>query len=179
MRTSAYILVVGAIFGSGAGCESGPTSRTAQEPAPTPTAPVPAAIPRAAQRMPEGLILVAKATGRTAMELNGQRGPLVADQRVPVGAKVLTAPDSSAVLVFSNGATLHLGSDTALLIEEFSQEPFSPAITVSAATVEPSVSRTLLRLLYGELVGNVKRPKPHEGSVFKITTPIGTVIPVD
>lgn len=95
------------------------------------------------------------------------------DDRVPQAAKIVTGKDSSIVLVFSNGATTQLGSDTELVIEEFLQDPFAKIVRIAELVEEPSRSRTRLALNRGELVGNVKKLKHAEGSSYTIVTPVG------
>src|SRR3954462_5627801 len=78
------------------------------------------------------LILVAKATAGVTMTLPGQpAAALKKDDKVPQQAKVNTGNGASAVLVFSNGATLRLEANSELVIEEYLQDPFSSAIKVS------------------------------------------------
>jgi hypothetical protein len=118
-------------------------------------------------------VLAARVTGTVQMTLNGQTTPLRTDARVPQAAKIVTGTNSSVVLVFSNGATTQLGSDTELIIEEFLQDPFASTVRVAELAEEPSRSRTRLSLNRGELVGNVKKLKHAEGSSFTVSTPVG------
>ncbi len=118
-------------------------------------------------------VLAARVTGTVEMTVGGQTTPVKADDRVPQSAKIITGKDSSIVLVFSNGATTQLGSDTELIIEEFLQDPFANTVRVAEMTEEPSRSRTRLALNRGELVGTVKKLKHAEGSTYTIVTPVG------
>jgi hypothetical protein len=118
-------------------------------------------------------VLAARVTGTVQTILNGQATPLRTDDRVPQAAKIVTGANSSVVLVFSNGATTQLGSDTELIIEEFLQDPFASTVRVAELAEEPSRSRTRLSLNRGELVGNVKKLKHAEGSSFTVSTPVG------
>lgn len=118
-------------------------------------------------------VLAARVTGAVQVTLNGQTLPLRTGDRVPQSAKIVTSTTSSVVLVFSNGATTQLGSDTELIIEEFLQDPFASTVRVAELSEEPSRSRTRLSLNRGELVGNVKKLKHAEGSSFTINTPVG------
>jgi len=121
----------------------------------------------------EGLVLVAKVSGTVTMELNGATTALKVNDKVPQKAKIVTAKNASIVLVFSNGATTQLGTDTELVIEEYLQDPFADTIKVAELTDEPSPSRTKLSLNRGELVGNVKKLKYERGSSFTVQTPVG------
>jgi hypothetical protein len=86
---------------------------------------------------------------------------------------VNTGPNSSVVLVFANGATVNLGADSQLVIDEFSQDPFTTAIKVSELTEEPTSSKTRLNLMRGELLSNVKTLHRDKGSEFHVQTPVG------
>lgn len=95
------------------------------------------------------------------------------DDKVPQTAKINTGPDSGAVLIFSNGATLRLGAETELVLQEFLQEPFAATIKLSEMAEEPSRSRAALALNRGELVGNVKKLKLDNGSSLTVATAAG------
>lgn len=126
-----------------------------------------------AARLPPGVVLVAKVEGRVEMTVNGQVTALAVDMQIPQAAKVVTYADAAVVLVFSNGATTRLGTDTELILEEFLQDPFGATIKVAELQEEPSASVTSLRLNRGELVGDVKKLKYGQGSSFTINTPVG------
>lgn len=89
------------------------------------------------------------------------------------GAAVTTGKDSSVVLVFSNGATISLGAESLLDIEQFTQDPFSQDFNAANATDEPTTSTTKLKLTRGELVGKVAKLKKEQGSTFTVGTPVG------
>lgn len=88
---------------------------------------------------------------------------------------IVTGPgDSSAILVFANGATVKVGNDSRLEIKEFLIDPLQVDIAnVAALTHEPTASRTNLRLEFGEMVGNVKTLNRAAGSTFSVSTPAG------
>jgi hypothetical protein len=82
--------------------------------------------------------------------------------------------DSSVVLVFANGSTVKVGNESRLEIKEFLMDPLQADIpNVAALTAEPTVSRTNLRLEFGEMVGNVKTLNRAAGSSFSVSTPAG------
>lgn len=118
-------------------------------------------------------VLAARVTGLVQMTVGGQTSSVKTEDRVPTSAKIVTAKDASIVLVFSNGATTQLGSDTELVIEEFLQDPFASTVRMADLAEEPSRSRTRLALNRGELVGNVKKLKHAEGSSYTVVTPVG------
>lgn len=120
-----------------------------------------------------GVILVAKFSGKVEIVVDGVSKQAAIDMVVPPKARVVTAQGASVVLVFSSGASTQLGSDTDLLIEEFLQDPFAATVKVAEMTGEPSPSRTKLMLNKGELVGNVKKLKYEQGSTFTVQTPVG------
>lgn len=88
---------------------------------------------------------------------------------------VVTGPgESSVVLVFANGSTVRVGNESRLEIKEFLMDPLQTDIpNLNALTNEPTVSRTDLRLEFGEMVGNVKTLNRAAGSSFSVSTPAG------
>jgi hypothetical protein len=133
----------------------------AQSPAPT-------------NRLP-GKIVVGAVTGEAfAMGTDDpQRIPLKKESVVFEGQVITTAKDSSVILVFSNGATLNLGAESVLSIDEFLQDPFAAPVKVGELMEEPTVSTTKLNLLRGELISNVKKLHKDAGSSFTVQTPVG------
>ena len=122
-----------------------------------------------------GRIIAVKVTGTvTATNLIDHTQAKLADNdNLSQHYVVTTAAASSAILVFSNGATLNLGADTTLSIDEFLQDPFDSQIKVGDLTEEPTTSSTKLNLSRGELVGNVKHLHEDKGSSFTVNTPVG------
>lgn len=95
------------------------------------------------------------------------------NQAVEQGSIVHTAKGASVVLSFSNGATVNLGTESDLDIEQFTQDPFSGNINAATITDEPTTSTTKLKLTRGELVGKVAHLKTTQGSSFNVATPVG------
>ena len=124
-------------------------------------------------RMPPGLVLVAEVKGAVTMTVAGTTTELSLDDRVPQTATINTGPNSAAMLVFSNGATVRLGAETELVLQEFLQDPFAETIKLLEMVEEPSRSRSALALNRGELVGNVKKLKLDKGSSLTVATPAG------
>lgn len=129
---------------------------------------------QAASRVP-GRIIAVKVTGTvTATNLiDHSQTKLANNDKLSEHYVVTTGAGSSAILVFSNGATLNLGSDTILSIDEFLQDPFDTQVVVGNITEEPTTSSTKLNLSRGELVGNVKHLHQDKGSSFTVNTPVG------
>jgi hypothetical protein len=122
-----------------------------------------------------GTIMVAEVTG-TATALNGdQRKPLKLDDRLRVGATVTTERRSMASLLFSNGASVELSSESELEVEEFGQAPVSGRPKYAELKEEPTISRTRLRLGHGNVRGTVKPLKTARGSTFTLTLIAGTL----
>lgn len=86
---------------------------------------------------------------------------------------ITTGADSGVVLVFANGASVKVGANSRLAIEEFKMDPLATDIAVADLQSEPNVSKTRLNLAYGEVVGNVKKLNKAAGSSFDIKTPVG------
>jgi hypothetical protein len=122
-----------------------------------------------------GRIVVAKATGEVfaTSTVDQVRRKLVVNDVITQNYRVGTGADSQVILVFSNGATLNLGSNSDLGIEEFLQDPFDENVTLADLKEEPASSTTRLNLSRGELTGNVKRLRRDRGSSFIVNTPVG------
>lgn len=145
-------------------------------PPPPPPVPPPAAVSaEAVPAMQSGRILVAKVTGTVNRIMDGATTACTVNDVVPPKTKISTGGNSSVVLVFSNGATVELGEQSELVVEEFQQDPFGAMVKLSEVEEEPSRSRTVLALNRGELVGNVKRLRYDLGSSFLVQTPVGAM----
>ena len=127
-----------------------------------------------ANRSP-GRIVAAKVTGSvTAISTVDQtQRPLATNDTVSQQTRIVTAANSSVILVFSNGASLNVGAESSLEIEEFLQDPFAEEVAVAGLTQEPTTSTTKLNLTRGEVVGNVKKLNQAGGSTFTVNTPVG------
>lgn len=122
-----------------------------------------------------GRIVAAKVTGTVTARntVDGTQRTLATNDPLSQNHEITTGAGASVVLVFSNGASLNLGADSTLSIDEFLQDPFATEISVAELTEEPTTSTTKLNLTRGELVGNVKHLKHEEGSSFTVNTPVG------
>lgn len=120
-----------------------------------------------------GVIKAGKVDGAevTRLTADGQSLPLKNGDTLIETDTIVTGRGSSVVLVFANGSSVRVGSDSKLKIEQFKMDPLGEEIAVGKLTNEPSVSQTELRLDYGEMVGDVK--KLNTASNFNIRTPVG------
>ena len=122
-----------------------------------------------------GAISVASLLGEATLLAGEQQRPLKADERVRVGATVVTARKTLLTLTLSNGASVQLGSETEVEFEEFGQAPVSGTIKFNELKEEPSISRTRLRLVRGDVMIELKPLKVSRGSSFVLATPAGAV----
>lgn len=122
-----------------------------------------------------GAIVVLDVTGEAQAGVNEERRPIKADERLRVGSTVTTGRRSLASLVLSNGALIHLGSESELEVEEFGQAPISGSPKFVELREEPTISRTRLRLIRGDVKVEVKPLKVSRGSSFMLATVAGTV----
>jgi hypothetical protein len=123
-----------------------------------------------------GAVVAAEITGQAFAVIDGQRKPLNADERVRVGATVATERRSMLTLQLSNGASVQLGSETELEIEEFGQQPVPGGVgKFSELKAEPTLSRTRLKLLKGDVTLDVKPLRVARGSSFTVVLPAGVL----
>jgi hypothetical protein len=122
-----------------------------------------------------GSIAVSAVVGDAAMVVPEQRRTLKTDDRLRVGSTVVTGRRSMAVLAFSNGASVELGADSELELEEFGQAPVAGTLKLAELQAEPTVSRTRLRLVRGGVTVTVKPLKAARGSSFTLTLQAGVV----
>jgi hypothetical protein len=101
--------------------------------------------------------------------------PVTVTNNMPLrqGMTVTTGVNASVVLIFANGATVNLGTDSSLDIDEFTMEPGATPIDPATITEEPNVSQTKINLTKGELVGKVAKLNKAGGSNFTVSTPVG------
>lgn len=109
------------------------------------------------------------------MTAGEQKRVLKADERVRIGATVATARRSMSTLNLSNGIAVQLGSDSEIEIEEFGQAPFSSTFKFPDLKAEPSLSRTRIKLVRGDVVVTVKKLQVVRGSSFVLATPAGNL----
>jgi hypothetical protein len=124
---------------------------------------------------PGGRILVARVTGEAFVvnPADGLRFPVRNGSLLTEGQVITTGAGASVLFVLSNGATVSLGADSVLALEQFSQQPFGESYKMSTLTAEPSTSTTRLNLVRGELISDVKKLNNGGGSTFSIKTAVG------
>lgn len=114
-----------------------------------------------------GVIKAARVQGEVTKLVAGVAVPLKNGDRVAEADTVVTGPSGGVVLVFANGSSVKLGASSKLNIEEFKMDPL--ATDIKAADIkdrEPTVSKTNLMLIEGELVGEVKKLNRDAGSYY-------------
>jgi hypothetical protein len=136
---------------------------------------------RAVAQVPEpslprpGAVVVQDVIGE-AFAVNGdQRKPIKPEERLRVGSTIMTERMSIVTLILSNGATLRIGSEAELEVEEFGQATIPGSIKFAELKAEPTVSRTRLLLVRGDVVVDVKPLSANRGSSFVLTMLAGTV----
>lgn len=122
-----------------------------------------------------GKVQVGKITGNvTLIDGKSQRQALASGAVFQEGSRVETGIDSTAELVFSNGASLVLTPSTLLELRTFRQVP-SADITDPYRQIEkdPSPSVTEVEVPRGKVIGEVR--KLNALSTFTVKTPAGLV----
>lgn len=122
-----------------------------------------------------GTIIVAEITGQGSAVNGDQSKALKQDDRLRVGATLKTQRRSMATFLFSNGASVQLGPESELEVEEFGQAPVSGNLKYAELKEEPTISRTRLVLANGDVRGTVKPLKTARGSTFTLTLIAGTL----
>ena len=119
-----------------------------------------------------GAIKAMKVSGEVSrIDSAGVTTPVADGTLLTESDTIVTGANSRVVLVFMNGASVMLGANSRLLVEQFKMDPLNDSIAVGQLKGEPSVSQTTLNLSYGELVGDVK--KLNKSSTYNIKTAVG------
>jgi len=122
-----------------------------------------------------GAVIVADVTGETAVVAGGQRRVPKLEERLRVGSTLSTGRKSLLTVTLSNGTSVQLGSESELELEEFGQAPVSGSVKLAELKEEPTLSRTRLNLLRGDVILEVKPLKVARGSSFHLTLAAGTL----
>jgi hypothetical protein len=119
--------------------------------------------------------MITDVMGDVSAGMDDQQKPVKVDDRLRIGSTIVTGRKSMVTVMLSNGATLQIGSESALEVEEFGQAPISGSVKFAELKEEPTLSRTLLRLVRGDVAVQVKPLKVSRGSTFLLTLAAGTV----
>ena len=122
-----------------------------------------------------GAVVVADITGSAAVTVSGQRRVPKPEERLRIGSTLTTGRMSLFTVTLSNGATVQLGSESEVELEEFGQAPVSGNVKLADLREEPTLSRTRLNLLRGDVMLDVKPLKVTRGSSFHLTLSAGTL----
>ena len=114
-----------------------------------------------------GAVVVADITGSAAVTVSGQRRVPKPEERLRIGSTLTTGRMS----LF----TVQLGSESEVELEEFGQAPVSGNVKLADLREEPTLSRTRLNLLRGDVMLDVKPLKVTRGSSFHLTLSAGTL----
>jgi hypothetical protein len=123
-----------------------------------------------------GSLRVASLTG-TLIAIEGQEERLLqVDERFRGDVILRTERLSTAGIEFSNGVMMQIGSISEVVVDEYWQQPYLPTgARLSDIKEEPSPSRTLLRLVAGDVTITMKPLLAARGSTFHLETTAGTV----
>jgi len=122
-----------------------------------------------------GKVQVGKISGTvTIIDAKSQRKPLASGAVFQEGSRVETGINSTAELVFSNGASLVLTPSTLLELRTFRQVPADGIIDpYRQIEKDPSPSVTEVEVPRGKIIGEVR--KLNALSTFTVKTPAGLV----
>lgn len=128
---------------------------------------------QAQQNLKKGVVQCFLARGDVVLIDNttGEEQPLQRGMSFTENYGVRTGPDSSALLLFSNGASINLNEETMLNVAEFKQAPTQLPGSFVRIQADPSQSVTNLYMAQGHLIGEVKQLRPE--SDYSVSTPAG------
>ncbi len=113
-------------------------------------------------------------TASVAVE-GGRKTALVLEAKLRSGSFLSSGRRSRVDLGFSNGASVRLGSETELRIDEYLQSPVSGTGLKRDSTMEPSTSKMEMSLHQGEITVTLKTLDAERGSSFVLETIAGNV----
>ena len=115
---------------------------------------------------------VMKSEGSAFIKIGGRESVVKAGDILREGDRLNSTKGSKAFIVFSNGSEITLYENSSLSIITIEQEPYNSKRVYNELVADPSKSKTLLELDYGQLDGHVK--KLTKESSFNIKTALGT-----
>ena len=123
-----------------------------------------------------GQIQAASVEGQVLKLVNSAPAGTVKDgDQLTESDTITTGANSGVVLVFMNGSSVKLGANSRLAIDEFKMDPLAEDVKMAdfkdRKKGEPSVSKTNLNLVYGDMVGDVRHL--NKSSSYSIKTPAG------
>ncbi|NBR08563.1 MAG: hypothetical protein EBT98_02820 [Opitutaceae bacterium] len=123
-----------------------------------------------------GQIQAASVEGQVLKLVNSAPAVTVKDgDQLTESDTITTGANSGVVLVFMNGSSVKLGANSRLAIDEFKMDPLAEDVKMAdfkdRKKGEPSVSKTNLNLVYGDMVGDVRHL--NKSSSYSIKTPAG------
>ncbi|WP_309399023.1 FecR family protein [Cerasicoccus maritimus] len=105
----------------------------------------------------------------------GAATPLKRGQEFSEGYTVITGDNSTALLLFSNGASVNVTPNSKFDVTTFEQAAYDPALgSYLRLKKDPSMSTTDTSLAYGEIIGEVRKLDLEAGSSFTINTPVAS-----
>ena len=108
----------------------------------------------------------------TKFSASGGQSRLKVGNIIVEGDRINSSASSRAALVFSNGSEITINENSCVKMEILSQDVFDSNLAYSQLEADPSKSRTIIKLNYGQLRGKVK--KLSKISSFWIKTRMGT-----
>jgi hypothetical protein len=132
-----------------------------------------AADPALVTNVIQAQVVATKVVGEVVTAQRGKKAPLKDGDLVPQSSVVTTGENGNVILVFSNGTAIRLAANSEVAVLQFLQDPFSAMVNVAELKEEPSVSKTKLRFVRGEIVAQVKVLHFSQGSDMVIETPAG------
>ncbi|WP_309386300.1 FecR family protein [Cerasicoccus frondis] len=101
--------------------------------------------------------------------------PLKRGQEFSEGNTVVTGDNSTALLLFSNGASINVTPNSKFDVTTFEQASYDPALgSFLRLEKDPSLSTTNTSLGYGQIIGEVRKLDLDAGSSFTINTPVAS-----
>jgi hypothetical protein len=101
-----------------------------------------------------GSVIATQVVGDVKITAGSETRPVKLDERLRVGVVFTTGRRSFLELALSNGTILQLGAESEMELDEFGQQPFSSSVKIAELKGEPTISRTRLRLVRGDMTGD-------------------------
>ena len=104
---------------------------------------------------------------------SGKSQPLVRGMEFKDHSMIVTGSQSTALLLFSNGAAVNVSESSTVRVDEFLQAAYDPSLgTFLVLEEDPSTSKTELFIEEGNIAGQTK--KLANGSSYRIGTPVAS-----